>query len=337
LVKVRIARPFIEGLKMSESEKTTPAMIRFASVDPQKLILPGIIVLIAVISGFIEPRYWTAQNLVNLGRQIAPLLILAAGQSLTVIAGGLDLSVAAVLALSGICGVVVMNKFGVAIGILAMLATGVGFGTLNGGIIARFKVSPFIATLGALSIARGLALIASGGLPIYDMPDAFVDNFGSGALLGVPAGVVIAVATVVVFAMVLRYTILGRYIYAIGSNTASAFHSGINVGAYTVLIYALSGLAAGIAAVVLTSYVAAAQPLAAQGLELQSLAAVVVGGVALTGGHGSMLNVFYGVVILGMLSNSLTMIGVSSFMQILAIGVVIVAAVILDQLRRSAN
>lgn len=306
-------------------------------IDPQKLVLPGIIALIALVTGLIEPRYWTAQNLVNLGRQIAPLLLLAAGQSLTVIAGGLDLSVAAVLALSGICGIFVMNEFGITAGILAMLLTGLVFGAMNGAIIARFKVSPFIVTLGTLSIARGLALMASGGLPVYDMPDAFVDVFGSGTVLGVPAGVVIALATVLVFSFVLRYTILGRYIYAIGSNTVSAFYSGVHVGAYTVLIYALSGMTAGIAAVVLTSYVAAAQPLAAQGLELQALAAVVVGGVALTGGFGSMLNVFYGVVILGMLSNSLTMIGVSSFMQTLAVGVVIVAAVILDQLRRPSG
>jgi ribose transport system permease protein len=322
---------------MSEGDKSISIRSRFASVDLQKLALPGVIILIAAISGIIEPRYWTAQNLVNLGRQIAPLLILAAGQSLTVIAGGLDLSVAAVLALSGICGVIVMNDFGVTAGILAMLATGVVFGAVNGAIIARFKVSPFIATLGALSVARGLALMAAGGLPIYDMPDSFVDILGAGTVLGVPAGVVIAVATMLLFSIALRYTIFGRYVYAIGSNTASAFYSGINIGGYTVLIYALSGLAAGIAAVVLTSYVAAAQPLAAQGLELQSLAAVVVGGVALTGGLGSMLNVFYGVVILGMLSNSLTMIGVSSFMQTLVVGLVIVAAVILDQLRRSTN
>jgi ribose transport system permease protein len=322
---------------MSEVEKSVSIRSRFASADLQKFALPGVIILIATVSGIIEPRYWTAQNLINLGRQIAPLLILAAGQSLTVIAGGLDLSVAAVLALSGICGVIVMNDFGVTAGILAMLATGVGFGAVNGAIVARFKVSPFIATLGALSVARGLALMAAGGLPIYNMPDSFVDIFGAGTVLGVPAGVVIAVATMLVFSIALRYTIFGRYVYAIGSNTASAFYSGINIGAYTILIYALSGLAAGIAAVVLTSYVAAAQPLAAQGLELQSLAAVVVGGVALTGGLGSMLNVFYGVVILGMLSNSLTMIGVSSFMQTLVVGLVIVAAVILDQLRRSTN
>lgn len=322
---------------MSDTAKHGAAVIRLVSVDPQKLVLPCIIALIALVSGFIEPRYWTAQNLVNLGRQIAPLLILAAGQSLTVIAGGLDLSVAAVLALSGICGVIVMNELGMAAGIVTMLVTGLVFGSFNGTIIARFRVSPFIATLGTLSIARGLALMAAGGLPIYDMPDAFVDILGSGAVFGVPIGVMIALATVAVFSVILRYTVLGRYIYAIGSNTASAFYSGVNIRAYTVLIYALSGLTAGIAAIVLTSYVAAAQPLAAQGLELQALAAVVIGGVALTGGCGSMLNVFYGVVILGMLSNSLTMIGVSSFMQTLAIGVVIVAAVILDQIRRPAN
>lgn len=322
---------------MPQGARSIPFLARMDNIDVQKLVLPGIIVLIAVVSGLIEPRYWTEQNLVNLGRQIAPLLILAAGQSLTVISGGLDLSVAAVLALAGIYGVMIMNEFGLVAGVVAMLGTGLCFGALNGVIISRFQVSPFIVTLGMLSVARGLALVAAGGLPLYDMPDSFVTMFGSEALFGVPVGVIIAVGTVLLCSILLRYTILGRYVYAIGSNSTAAFHSGVNVRAYTILIYALSGLTAGIGAVVLTPYVAAAQPLAAQGLELQSLAAVVVGGVALTGGSGSMLNVFYGVLILGMLSNSLNMIGVSSFMQTLAVGVVIVAAVILDKLRRSAG
>ena len=127
---------------MSSPTRSTSGRAFFTGIDPQKLVLPGIIALIAVVTGLIEPRYWTAQNLVNLGRQIAPLLLLAAGQSLTVIAGGLDLSVAAVLALSGICGVFVMNEFGMTAGILAMLLTGLVFGAMNGAIIARFKGVP---------------------------------------------------------------------------------------------------------------------------------------------------------------------------------------------------
>ena len=146
---------------------------------------------------------------------------------------------------------------------------------------------------------------------------------------------VVAIATVIVGHILLGYTIFGRYVYAIGSSTAAAFHSGVNVRATTLLVYALSGATAGIGALVFTSWVTAAQPLAAEGLELKSVAAVVVGGIALTGGSGSMLNMVYGALILGMLSNSLNLIGLSSFVQILVVGLVIVTAVILDRLRRS--
>lgn len=299
------------------------------------LVLPGVVLAIAVITGIFEPRFWSTQNLLNVARQLAPLLIVSVGQSIAVISGGLDLSIAATLALAGVYGVIVMNAFGLIAGILTMIFTGIGVGLINGLIITGFQVSPFIVTLGMLSIARGLALIASAGLPIYKMPDQFLDIFGDGRLLGIPVGIVVAIATVIVGHILLGYTIFGRYVYAIGSSTAAAFHSGVNVRATTLLVYALSGATAGIGALVFTSWVTAAQPLAAEGLELKSVAAVVVGGIALTGGSGSMLNMVYGALILGMLSNSLNLIGLSSFVQILVVGLVIVTAVILDRLRRS--
>lgn len=305
------------------------------ALDLHSLILPGVILLMAVVTGLVEPRFWSIENLINLSRQISPLLIVSVGQAVAVLSGGLDLSIAATLALSGICGVMIMNHAGIAAGIVAMIGTGIGCGLVNGLIITRFQVSPFIVTLGTLSVGRGLALIASGGLPIYQVPDFFVDTVGFGQILGIPVGAVIAVATLIGGALLLRFTIFGRYVYAIGSSTAAAFHSGVNVRLYVLLVYAFAGLTAGLAAIVLTAWVAAAQPLAAQGLELQSLGAVVIGGIALTGGSGSLLNMCYGVLILGMLSNSLNMIGMSSFMQTLTIGVVIVAAVVLDKLRRA--
>lgn len=298
--------------------------------------LPLFILALAIVTGLIEPRFWSSDNLVNLSRQLATLMVISVGQALAVMSGGLDLSLAGVLALSGVYGVIVMNKAGLALGMLTMLLTGAGFGFINGIIITTFGVSPFIVTLGMLSVARGLALIATGGLPIYDVPSALSDLFGFSNVFGIPTPALIAIATLLLGHGLLRHTVFGRYVYAIGSNTRAAFNSGINVRVQTLLIYTLTGTTAGIAAVVLTAWVSAAQPLAATGLELQSLAAVVVGGVALTGGMGSMLNAFYGVLILGMLSNSLNMIGVSSFMQTLVIGLVIVVAVVLDKVRRNA-
>ena len=298
------------------------------------LVLPALVVLMSVVTGAIEPRFWSSQNMVSLSRQMAPLLIVSVGQSLAVSSGGLDLAISAALALSGVYGVIAMNQFGLVAGLATMAATGLAFGAVNGLVITFFEVSPFIVTLGMLSVGRGLALMATGGQPIYDMPDSFVRIFGDGTLLHVPAPAIIGIATIVVGAVLLRRTVFGRYVYAIGSNATAAYNSGVNVKLYTFIVYCLSGITAGLGAITLTSWVTAAQPLAASGLELQSLAAVVVGGIALTGGSGSMLNAFFGVLILGVLSNSLNMIGVSSFMQTLIIGLVIVIAVIVDRLRR---
>jgi ribose transport system permease protein len=311
------------------------ARILWDRLKAGQLGLPLFIVAVAIVTGLVEPRFWSVDNLLNLSRQVAPLMILVAGQVFAVIARGLDLSIAAVLALSGVVGILALKEVGMSGAIAAMLATGLGIGLVNGVIIVRFKVSPLIVTLGMLSIARGLSLLVTGGLPLYDVPGPMVDRLGYGAVLGVPVPALVALGALLFGAFLLRYTVFGRHVYAIGSSPMAAYNSGIDIGRTTVLVYVLCGGMAGVGGVVLTSWVSAAQPLAAQGLELQSLAAVVVGGVALTGGSGTMLQAFYGALILGMLSNVLNMAGVSSFLQTLLIGVVIVAAVILDQLRRT--
>jgi ribose transport system permease protein len=297
------------------------------------LALPGLIVIIAVATGLAEPRFWSAANLQNLARQLAPLLILATGQMFAVVSRGLDLSIAANMALAGVVGVLVVPLGGLGPALVAMVLAGLGVGLANGLIIVAFSVSPLIVTLGMLSVARGLSLLATAGLPLYNVPDPLVDLIGFGTVLGVPASSLIAFAVMALAAGVLRTTVFGRYVYAIGSNPVAARNSGVNVRLVTLLVYATSGLMAGIAAIVLTAWVSAAQPLAGEGLELQSLAAVVIGGVALAGGSGTMLQAFYGALILGLLANALNMAGVSSFLQTLAIGVVILIAVVVDRLR----
>ena len=312
---------------------TRPISAMLGRMRLRQFMLPLFIVALATVIGTIEPRFWSTANLVNLSRQLAPLLILAVGQGFAIIGGGLDLSVAAILAASGAVGVISMQRVGVPLGVMAMICTGVCIGSLNGLLITRFKLSPFITTLGAMSVFRGLTLVITGGLPLYDIPSSFLDIFGDGTILGIPASGVMALGCILLAGFILRRTVFGRYVYAIGANSTAAFNSGVSIGRVTLMIYAFSGLMAGIAAVVLTSWVSAAQPLAGAGLELQSIAAVVIGGAALTGGSGSMLGIVFGAVILGMLSNGLNMIGVSSFYQTTSIGVIIIAAVILDQLR----
>lgn len=307
---------------------------RLVPRDPQSLILPAFILFLAVVTGLIEPRFWSVNNLLNLGRQIVPLLIIAVGQGFAIVSGGLDLSLAAVLSLSGVAGVLAMNQFGIAIGLAVMVLTGLVAGFTSGLIVSFFRATPLIVTLGMLSVAQGLALILSGGVPIYNVPPDYASAVGFGELLGIPVPILIGAGGLLAGHVLLRHTVFGRYVYAIGSNVTAAYNSGINVRLYTMLVYVVSGGTAGIAAIVLTAWVSAAQPVAAPSLALESIAAVVLGGVALTGGKGGMSQVLCGVIILGMLSNAMNMIGVSAYFQTVIIGVVIVVAVILDRFRR---
>jgi len=296
-------------------------------------VLPLLIVAIALIAGFIEPRFWTVDNLVNLARQMVPLLIISVGQAFALISGGLDLALAAVMSLSGVAGTLAMKHSGIAAGISLMIAIGIVAGLLSGAIIAYFRTTPLVVTLGMLSVAQAGALILSNGTPIYDVPAEYSQFVGFDSFVGVPWSVWIGAATALAGWFLLRHTIFGRYVYAIGSNESAAMKSGVDVRLYKMLVYAVSGLCAAVAAVVLTAWVGSAQPIAAPDITLQSLAAVILGGVALTGGRGSMLQVIYGVTMLSMLSNVMNMIGVSAYYQTLVIGLVIILAVVLDRLR----
>ncbi len=296
--------------------------------------LPLLIVALALVAGVIQPRFFSASNLENLGRQIVPLLILSVGQAFAIISGGLDLSLSSVLSLSGVAGVLLMEPLGTIGGGLAMPLVGTACGLASGAIIAYLGTNPLIVTLAMLSVTQALALILANGVPIYDVPSSFIDSIGFASIGGIPVTVMIALCVLAGGWILLRRTIFGRYVYAVGSNIAATQRSGIDVKLTTMMVYAVSGLCAGVGGVVLTAWTASAQPIAVPSLTLQSLAAVVLGGVALTGGSGGLLQVVWGVLILGMLSNILNLIGVSAYYQTLAIGVVILLAVVLDQLRR---
>jgi ribose transport system permease protein len=297
-------------------------------------VLPVLIVAMAAGVGIAEPRFLSPANLASLGRQLMPLLILSVGQAFAIIGGGLDLSLASVMSLAGIAGVLAMPRLGVPAGVAVMVLSGAACGLASGAIIAYLATAPLIVTLGMLSITQAGALILANGVPIYDVPEALVSGVGFGTLLGIPVTVLIGLATLAAGWWLLAGTVFGRYVYAIGSNRAAATRSGVDVRLHTALVYVVSGLAAGIGAVVLTAWVGAAQPVAEPTLTLQSLAAVVLGGVALKGGCGGMLHVVYGVLILGMLSNGMNMLGISAYYQTLAVGIVIILAVVLDRLRR---
>ncbi len=301
-----------------------------------RLGLPLMVVAIAVATGIREPHFWSAANAQNLARQSAPLQIIVVGQLFVLLSGGLDLSVASVMACSAVIGILASAHTGLAGGLAVMVLSGLAFGLANGALIVGSDVSPFIVTLGMLSVAKGLSLLLTGGLPLYAVPDSLVDGLGFGAVFGIPVSSIVAFAAMIAGALILRTTIFGRHVYAVGSSNMAARNSGVRVGRVQLAVYALSGAAAGLAGIVMTAWVSAAQPLAGEGMELQSIAAVVVGGVALAGGSGNMLQAFYGVLVLGLLSNALNMAGVSSFLQVLVVGVVILLAVIVDRLRSRA-
>ena len=320
---------------------STAAEKRRSAATPYRTIarfgLPLLVVAIAVTTGLREPHFWSIANAQNLARQSAPLQIVVVGQLFALLSGGLDLSVASVMACSGVLGVLALPYLGLAGGLVVMVLSGLVFGLANGALVVGFSVSPFIVTLGMLSVAKGVSLLLTAGLPLYAVPESLVDVVGFGSVFGIPASSLIAFAAMLAGAFVLRRTIFGRHVYAVGSSDIAARNSGVRVGRVRLAVYALSGAASGLAAIVMTAWVSAAQPLAGEGIELQSIAAVVVGGVALAGGSGNMLQAFYGVLILGLLSNALNMAGVSSFLQVLVVGIVILLAVIIDRLRSRAS
>lgn len=317
--------------KMTKLEKGT--LKRFGTEN----MLPLFILAMAIVATAIEPRFATIDNLLNLARQMMPLLILAVGQAFAIISGGLDLSLAAVMSLSGVVGVLAMADYGPFVGVIVMLVVGVSMGLVSGFIIAHFQVSPLVVTLGTLSVAQALALILSGGVPIYSINQSYADFVGFGSVVGVPVTVWVGCGCAVVGAFVLRHTVFGRHIYAIGSSPSAALKSGVKVKMTTMLVYGVCGACAALGAVILTAWVGSAQPVAAPNLTLESLAAVVLGGVALTGGAGGIRQVIYGVIILSMLSNVMNMIGISAYYQTLAIGIVIILAVVLDRLRSKSG
>lgn len=307
---------------------------RLFAVNLGDLVLPAFIIVYSAITGLLEPRFLSLENLDNLASQLAPLFVMSVGQAFTIISGGLDLSMAAVMSISGIAGILAVKYVGVWGGAAVMALVGLATGTVTGFLIAYQRTSPFIVTLGMSSVVTAIALILAHGVPIYTIPPELASVIGFGHFLGVPISFEIAVALMLLGSFILRRTVFGRYVYAIGSNTSAAVRSGIPVAFYTMLVYSFAGFSSGVAAIILTAWVNAAQPVAEPEMTLKSIAAVVLGGIALTGGSGGMIHVLYGCIILGALSNSMTMVGVSSYYQILAVGIVIIVAVMLDRFRR---
>ncbi len=299
--------------------------------------------LMVLAMSMLSDKFFTPENGWNILRQISVNLCLSLGMTLIILAGGIDLSVGAVLALAGAVaagllkhGIAlqhfdVMLRFTVFGAVTAGLLVGLALGWFNGFVITRFRLPPFVATLGMLSIARGLTMLWTGGFPITALGAGF-DFIGTGVCLGIPMPVWISAILVGVLVLVTRKTRFGRYIYAVGGNERAALLSGLRVDRIKLWVYTLGGLFSAVAGLIVTARLDSAQPNAGLGYELDSIAAVVIGGTSLSGGRGSILGTVLGCLIIGVLNNGLFLLDVSPFWQQVVKGFVILAAVAIDRM-----
>jgi ribose transport system permease protein len=280
------------------------------------------------------PYFATTANLANVAEQSAVVGVIAIGMTCVMLTGGIDLSVGSLVALAGVVlGSALQRGAPVPVAVLLGALSGSAAGALNGLMVTRGKLPPFIATLGMMSVARGAALLISDGRPISGFPDT-LRVLATGRPLGVPAPVLLMLVLYVMTHVMLTRTVLGRYLYAIGGNEEASEMAGIHVHRYTTIAYILSGLSAAVCAVLLVARLDSAQPIAGMGYELDAIAAVVIGGTSLLGGSGSVIGTLIGALIMSVLRNGLNLLGVSSYLQQVAIGVVIVAAVLIDMALR---
>ena len=303
-------------------------------VELRELALILILAFSIALMSRLNENFLTVGNLRSVLIGMVPGAIIAIGMAVLLASGGFDLSVAAVMALCGtIAAWLIVHGVGVVGSIVLTLLLGLAIGAVNGALIAFLRVNPLIATLGTLSVARGLALVMTEGYNISDLPNSFV-QLGEGDRLGLPWMVWIMFGLVVLGDLALRRTRFLRQVYYIGGNERAARLSGIRVDGLRVFTYMLSGALAALAGVLLAARLSTAVPTAGQGLELTVIAAAVIGGASLGGGEGSVLGAVLGVAFLALISNALTLLEVSIFWQEVATGIALVTAVSLDMLLR---
>lgn len=305
-------------------------ILRFVRNNLHNFGLPiALLILIAIFATKSE-LFLTARNLRNVGLQAAALAAVSFGQTVVILTGGLDLSVGATVALVSVVTAMGIVAFDMPTGIALGLLSGLAIGLANGILVTRFRIFPFIATLAMMSVVGGLALKLSDGTPIAGLPADF-SLIASTRILGVPLPVGIALLLLMAVFLFLQYTRIGRNIYAVGGNPQAAHLAGINTQALITLAYVISAFCAAVGAVILSARVGSGQPTLGASLPLESVAAVVLGGVSLFGGRGSVLNVALGVAFVSLLSNGLNLLNVSSYTQMIVIGAALMVAVALDQ------
>src|SRR5437868_2071454 len=301
-----------------------------------KRFLPFVSLLaLCVVIAVLEPRFLSAANLASVARQTAVITIIAMGMTLVMVSGGIDLSVGSMMALAGVVGAFALaNGAPVVAGVAASVLAGAACGLLNGGAITALRIPPFIVTLGAMGVYRGVALLITDGKAVVGLPPRF-GYLAEGNLFGlvpVPLLIVVLVAAAAHFLLVSTRT--GRYCYAIGSNVEAARYAGVRVSRYQIMFFVLLGALTGLAGAIESARLVTGQPTAGEGYELRVIAAVVIGGGSLSGGQGTVAGTIIGALIMGVLANGANLLGISSFTQQIVIGAVIVLAVTFDAFQR---
>lgn len=292
--------------------------------------LIGLLILCIVIS-VLTPRFLTIPNILNVFTQVSVNAIIAVGMCFVILTGGIDLSVGSTLAISGaIAASLAQKNVNIVLILVATVIIGGLIGLINGIIVAKGKIQAFIVTLATMTVFRGVTYVYTNGTPISGLGTNFT-FVGNGTIIGIPLPVIIIAIVALIAWYVLTQTRYGRYVYAVGGNEDSSRLSGINTDKIKALVYVLSGAAAALSAIVVTSRIGSASPNAGSGFELDAIAAVVLGGTSLSGGEGSLTGTIIGAMIIGVLNNGLNLMNVSPFYQSIVKGLVILLAVMLDK------
>jgi Ribose/xylose/arabinose/galactoside ABC-type transport systems, permease components len=296
-----------------------------------------VIILIVVTMAIVKPVFLSPNNLLNVLRQVSTNGILAVGMTFVILTGGIDLSVGSIIAVTSvICGSILAVGGGTTAAIVAGVAIAVAFGIVNGYLIAYVGFQPFIATLATTTIARGFAMVYSDGKPYSILEPSFL-NIGQGYLLGIPIPIIVLVIVCILGSVTLQLTTFGRYVFAIGGNKNAAKLSGVSTRKVEMMVYIISGLCCGIVGLILSARISSGQPNAAEGFELDAIAATAIGGTSMAGGLGGLRGTIFGFIIIGLISNSLNLINVNSFWQQIVKGIIILLAVLLDMKTRGKS
>lgn len=321
---------------MNEKNSNLEKVFRFFKSEPLLFILIG---LCSVVS-FVSPSFLQAQNLINVLIQISINALIATGMTFVIISGGIDLSVGSVAALSGIVATAVILPFtniNILVCLLLIVVLSVIVGVICGGIsgfaISRLRVPPFVATLAMMNIARGFTYVYTNSRAIYGLPEAF-GWIGQGYIGFIPVIVIIVILVLLIAHIVLDRTVFGRYVYAVGSNEDVAKLCGINVRNIKLIVYVISGILSAFAGACLASRLLTGQPTAATGYELNAIAAVVLGMGGMSGGKGGIGKTVQGILIIGVINNGLNLMRISSYWQIITMGLIILGTLIIGQFRK---